>query len=90
MTIFGVSPEELPGGSGGGLGELSRGIFAFLLMDNCRKSVGHGGDRREERAGEVGRGGEGRIRDGRPKKISGKGGWMIGVAACKMGRSFSK
>jgi hypothetical protein len=53
-TVFGLSVGELPGGSGGGLGELSRGIFTFLLMGNCRKSVGHGGDGREE-AGEVGR-----------------------------------
>jgi hypothetical protein len=27
-----------------------------------------------------------RIREGRQKKISGQGAWMIVVAACKMGR----
>jgi len=55
MAVFGDTVEELPGGSGGGLGELSRGIFTFLLMNNCRKSVGHDGDGREEGPGEVGR-----------------------------------
>jgi hypothetical protein len=44
----------------------------------------------EEKKEQVRSGGEGRIRDGQPKKISGKGVWMIGVAACKMGQSFSK
>lgn len=52
---LGISVKELPGGSGGGLGELSRGIFTVLLLDNCRKRVGHGGDGKKKEGGEVGR-----------------------------------
>jgi hypothetical protein len=56
MTPRVSGKTSIPGGSGGGLGELSRGIFTVLLLDNCRKRAGHGGDRKEEEGGgEVGR-----------------------------------